>query len=188
MENPVVIRIRPTIVRAHGAGATSVTTAGVFTLSSPRDLFEKLRHDVEVIKINPTDPYAAYNFVVTAEHMLDWIYPGSTNKKTRETLRNSDPLLALISHLASGAKHFASLSPHHQSVNNRGGEIFNAPIVTSAARGSRVIYPTGSHLIVYLDGKAKAKYGPFIKVVDLAVAACEYWSKDSSVQPNTYAP
>ena len=98
-----------------------MTTAGVFTLSSPRDLFEKLRHDVEVIKANPTDPYAAYNFVVTAEHMLDWIYPGRSNEKTRRDLRDSEPLLALISHLANGAKHFASLGPHHQSVDKRGG-------------------------------------------------------------------
>ena len=69
-----------------------------------------------------------------------------------------------------------------------GGEILNAPIVISAARGSRVIYPLISHLVVYLDGKAKAKYGPYIRVVDLAMAACEYWSKESSVQPSTNAP
>jgi hypothetical protein len=150
-----------------------VGTTGIFALSSPRDLFEKLRHDLDELKAQPDNTYLAFNFVVTAEHMLDWLHPGSANRKIRERLR-TDPLLALISHLANGAKHFDFLSPHHQSV--RGTEKVSAPITVSATRGSRSILPPHSRLIVHLDGQAKQKFGPYIEVVDLATKTYAHWS------------
>ena len=167
---------------------TNVGTTGVFTLSSPRDLFKKLHHDLEEIEAKPDDPYLAFNFVVTAEHMLDWVHPGPANKKIRQDLRDLEPLLALISHLASGAKHFAFLLPHHKAVEERGSEIVSVPIVVSAGRGSRIIQPTHSYLIVHLDGQAEQKFGPYIGIVDLARATYEYWSKDSSIQSSIDAP
>ena len=39
---------------------------GFFALGTPADLLKKLRHDFS---------YAAFDFFVTAEHLLDWKYP-----------------------------------------------------------------------------------------------------------------
>ena len=167
---------------------TNVGTTGVFTLSSPRDLFEKLRHDLEELAAKPDNPYLAFNFVVTAEHMLDWVHPGPANEKIRRARRDSEPLLALISHLASGAKHFAFLLPHHKAVEDRGSEIVSVSTILSAGRGSRIIQQPHSYLIVHLDGQAEQKFGPYIGIVDLAKATYEYWSKDSSIQSSIDAP
>ena len=50
---------------------------GFYSLETPDDLFQKLRHDFERIKSNPMDVYAAFDFVVSADHMVDWVYPDS---------------------------------------------------------------------------------------------------------------
>lgn len=93
---------------------------GIFDLKSPADLLAKLRRELERLRAAPNDVDHAYNFFVTAEHMLDWMYPGSAGKQRRATERRKLPLLQLVSHIASGAKHFDHLGPHHQSVASTG--------------------------------------------------------------------
>jgi hypothetical protein len=101
---------------------TDMTTfQGFATLATPKDLLEKLRHDLKRIEAALADPYPAFDFIVTAEHMLDWCYPDSAsrkNKKIREQLRMNDALLRVISHLATGIKHFEATASHHQSVSS----------------------------------------------------------------------
>ena len=93
---------------------------GVFELRSPADLLAKLGRELERLRAAPNNVDHAFNFFVTAEHMLDWLYPGDEHKATRADLRKQEPLLQLVSHLASGAKHFYKLGPHHQSVATSG--------------------------------------------------------------------
>jgi hypothetical protein len=50
---------------------------------------------------------------VTAEHLVDWLHPD--DEQQRKTMR-ADPRLAVVSHLANGAKHFGPLRNHHKSV------------------------------------------------------------------------
>jgi hypothetical protein len=90
-------------------------TPGFGTLQSAGDLPAKLRHDYSRIERDPTDQYAAFDFFVSAEHMVDWILPGRANKDAREAIRESDVLLQLVSHIASGSKHFGAEARHHQS-------------------------------------------------------------------------
>lgn len=59
---------------------------GVFSLKTPKDLLGKLQHDYERLKANRLDTYAAFDFFVTSEHLLDWIYPGEANKEHRTTM------------------------------------------------------------------------------------------------------
>lgn len=92
---------------------------GFADLRTARDLFRKLEHDRERMARNAMDTYAAFDFFVTAEHLLDWILPdanGASQRKVREARRSAEPLLEITSHLASGAKHFRATAPHHRSV------------------------------------------------------------------------
>jgi len=44
---------------------------GFGELRLPADLLRKLRHDFERMKMSPQDQYAAFDFFVTAEHIID---------------------------------------------------------------------------------------------------------------------
>src|SRR5688572_9588972 len=92
---------------------------GFATLQTPKDLIAKLRHDLRRMESDPDDVYAAFDFFVTAEHILDWLYPDApdaSQKRKREKARSSTRLLQITSHIASGAKHFVALGKHHSSV------------------------------------------------------------------------
>ena len=78
------------------------------------DLVRKLEFDLDRINKSPKDQYAAFDFFVTAEHIIDWLFPNS--RKDREDLRASSPLLRITSHIANGAKHFEAKAKHHTSV------------------------------------------------------------------------
>lgn len=57
----------------------------------------------------------AFDFFVTAEHIVDWTHPKDREK--RKELRGL-PLLAVTSHIANDAKHFEVTAKHHQSVED----------------------------------------------------------------------
>jgi hypothetical protein len=93
---------------------------GAFDLQTARDLLQKLHHDLEALRREPTNTYRAFNFFVTAEHMKDWVYPGNANRGARERLETESLLLQVCSHLANGAKHFVADRPRHRSVADTG--------------------------------------------------------------------
>jgi len=155
--------------------------SGIFDLKEPHHLLAKLERELHRLRSNPDDADHAFNFFTTAEHMLDWFYPGNSGKPTREQLRNNDPLLATVSHLATGAKHFDKLSPHHKSVTNsdrKGGfwapgfwaKHFWAPGVWAEPR-----------LSITLTGAAASSLGATITALDLAERVYSYWSEPGRV-------
>ncbi len=92
---------------------------GFANLKLPADMLAKMKHDLARIENDPMDTYAAFDFFVTAEHIVDWIYPDTPEKrekKKRIEIRTSNQLLSLVSHIANGNKHFLALDPNHQSV------------------------------------------------------------------------
>src|SRR2546423_882387 len=91
-----------------------MTYSGLFDLLTPADLLAKLRHDLARIESDRLDQYALFDFFVTADHMVDWLYP--TDKPGRERERGNSPLLQLCYHISSGAKHFRATNPAHRSV------------------------------------------------------------------------
>src|SRR5438093_3868693 len=93
-------------------------TRGLFQLREPRDLLAKLVHDYDRLRETPDDPYPAFDFFVTAEHLLDWLYPGAAGKARRTAERNSQVILQVVSHLATGAKHMVPEDPRHRSVQH----------------------------------------------------------------------
>jgi hypothetical protein len=115
--------------------------------------------------------YVAFDFFVTAEHLLDWQYPGDANKQRRTDERRSEVLLQICSHIATGGKHFQVESPHHQSVKGselRGGGFSPLGFQNNAFQVGR--------LFVNLDGSAAAIYGPSIEVTALASKILDLWN------------
>lgn len=89
---------------------------GFFLFQAPRDLFEKLKRDFARMQTDPEGHDAALDFFYTAEHLIDWVYPGATNGPQRCQLRKTVPVLSIVSHIANGTKHFRADAPHHNSV------------------------------------------------------------------------
>ena len=101
-------------------GNHMVGPKGFGNLQTPQDLVEKLRYDRSRMNADPNDSYAAFDFFVTADHILDWLYPDSPEtpqKSARQAHRDRERLLQIASHIANGAKHFEALAPHHKSVS-----------------------------------------------------------------------
>ena len=142
----------------------------VFGLDTHLDLYKKLEWEFTNLKGNPNNPYLAYNFFVTAWHLLEWKYPDPGGKKSREGIRNQNPLLQICHHLAVGAKHFTISSPIHKSVLRAGKNS-----VWGRSWGNSWGNSWSSHLEVELINDAQKLYGSRIAVVDLAQHVMDYW-------------
>ena len=144
---------------------------GFAELQVPRDLVNKLEYDLERVLKSPQDQYAAFDFFVTAEHIVDWIHPN--DKKARYKIRYNSSLLKITSHIANGVKHFEATAPHHQSVKT-----------VEKTRYAETGYVEEGyfedHLIVHLTEEEKSSFGQrSIKVADLAKQVYDYWSSNA---------
>jgi len=86
---------------------------GFFTA---KDLFEKLKIDYEAFRDDPKNHYKAFNFIVTAEHLPDWIEDVG--------IKHLDPYLRINSHLATGAKHFEVTNNKKRSVEGYALDVY----------------------------------------------------------------
>ena len=149
---------------------------GFFELRTPADLLGKLKHDFSRIKQNCVDTYAAFDFFVTAEHLLDWKYRDEGDPADRDTkthLRRNEPLLRVISHLANGAKHFKTTASRHTSVDD--AHTHKGPFDPTFF--DPTFFDT-NRLIVELTGDDAIVLGPEIAVHDLAGRVLAYWEND----------
>jgi hypothetical protein len=154
---------------------------GWFQLQTPQDLLKKLRHDLDRFEARPLDQYIAFDFFVTALHMLDWRYPDppdsdpakkKTAKDNRDTLEDREILLRVCSHLANGGKHFRATAPRHTSVSNARQ--------TAGAFDPAVFDPTvfdAGELVIDLDGEAARKFGPSISALEVARKLYQFWER-----------
>ena len=149
---------------------------GFFELANASDLLKKLNHDFEQLKKNPDNTYVAFNFFVTAEHMLDWLYPKSTNKLKRTQERKKEVLIQICSHVANGAKHFEVEASHHRTVSNleKVGGYFPSSYFPSSYFPRRYFSKGG--LVVQLEGNAKHIFGDSISVLSLAHKILDFWN------------
>src|SRR5438094_10524793 len=150
--------------------------AGVFDLRTPADLLDKLHRELERLRAEPNNADHAFNFFVTAEHMLDWIYPGSPGKAKRKALHKNEILLRVVSQLANSAKHL-ELFDVPDAVQHSGlGRQWRGPhpILRRVFDGS---------LGVRLGGQdATAALGLSILAIDLAERVYAYWSATGRLQ------
>jgi hypothetical protein len=150
---------------------------GFFDLRTVRDLREKMRKELDNLKKNPLSVYAAFNFFVTAEHMVDWLHP--TDEDEHKNLRRNYPLLATCSHLANGGKHFILKSKWHKSVSSAMKTDDWNPPNWNPSESSPPGWNPEARLIVCLDGKAAEEHGSTIGVIELAEKLMAHWEAEA---------
>ncbi len=142
--------------------------AGFFELRTPQDLLRKLRHDYQRIAQSPTDTYAAFDFFVTAHHMIDWLpstWPVPKTQVRRELL------LRVCSHIANGAKHFVVDPKRHDSVEDTEAKgAFQRNAFQEEAFDVQ-------RSVVELKGGAALALGNSIEVPELARQVFDFWEK-----------
>ncbi len=156
-----------------------------FDLKTPQDLFAKLERDRSRIEANLMDSDAAFDFFVTANHLMDWAYPGISNKAKRDDLIKANPLLEVCKMIADGGKHFELDNPKHVSVTDMtdspgGGNYFAALGGMFKGRYWGSGEPI-AHLIVHFDPewvKARGVVHPSFTVKYLARWVVEFWRKE----------
>ncbi len=144
---------------------------GFGELKKPTDLVKKLEFDLDRLKQAKNDQYVAFDFFVTAEHIVDWIHPA--DKAARKAIRESSPLLKIVSHIANGAKHFEATAAHHQSIDDVKKERY---VQTGYIEDGYFDDP----IIVRLTSNESAAFGKNeVNVVDLAEQVLTYWKAQS---------
>jgi len=144
--------------------AMMATSGGVFQLYTAADLFKKLQWEFSSLKQDPANAFVAFNFFVTAEHLVDWVNEEAGKK---HVVRHGDALLEAISHIANAGKHFRLQDARHVSVASPHGLEFSLQAPN-----------TGPHLFVTveLQGEARRRLGERVRAVDLADNAMQFWA------------
>lgn len=144
---------------------------GLAQLTSPQELFRKLKHDRQRIRDDNHDTYAAFDFFVTAYHILDWLHPDPQGGPTRKALRDAEQLLQIADHIANGAKHFVLTNKRHTSVTSvedKAGA-FSAEAFSSAFSVNAFVF----------DGLyVRLASGKLATVPHLADSLIEYWERE----------
>jgi hypothetical protein len=153
---------------------------GFGSLQTPGDLFEKLQHDLARVQRAPADSYAAFDFFVTAHHLLDWIYPGEVHREARVELEKATVLLQLAAHIANGSKHRVAEHKKHHSVTDV--DVHHGAFEPTAFESTA--FETETYLLVALEEPAASKYGSQIAVSDLAVKVVQWWKDRLSSHPS----
>ena len=91
---------------------------GFDKLETVEDYWSKLCWEYDTLKKEPYNTFKAFNFVITAFHLLEWISPklrGIENKEWPQIKKNIKHL-KVCEELATGAKHFLVDKVRHKSV------------------------------------------------------------------------
>jgi hypothetical protein len=145
-------------------------TKGFFDLQTPQDLLQKLRRDFGRLKESPVDSYAAFDFFVTAYHMLEWRYRdrNKPDERTQTYKKKENWFLPVCRQLANGAKHFQASGGSVKDTNVHDGafdEAFDSHAFDV------------SELRVELDWEAAREFGPSIGVLKLAEKVLHFWEE-----------
>jgi hypothetical protein len=147
---------------------------GFFELQEPEDLLDKLEYDYRRLLKASRDIYAftAFDFFVTAYHVLDWLYPGNENEnwQKRKDLKDKHVILRICDNIASGVKHFKVEFKRHTYVQH-------ADYADIAPQSND--FQENSYFIE-LDGEAAERFGPKIKCEDLAEKVLDFWQNHFS--------
>jgi len=137
-----------------------------------KDLLQKPERDFARLQQNPTDAGAAFDFFVTAYHMIEWAYPGDANRSKRQDLEKNTVLLQIASHLANGSKHFEATAKKHKSVSKTATR--PGSFQAGAFQADTFDVP---ELQVRLQGDAAAQFGSSVKASALAEQLLQLWQK-----------
>lgn len=138
---------------------------GFFSLRTARDLLVKLEADFNRLsdadKSSIKAQYAAFDFFVCAEHIPDWL--NETTGGSKNSHRDY-PEGALVSHIASGAKHFHVRDKRHTTV--KGTTSVQGAFQDNAFQAPAFQVPC---LVVDLED------GSHAEVLDIATKVLRHW-------------
>jgi hypothetical protein len=141
---------------------------GIFALRTATDLFGQLERDLQRVKDNPADSYAAFDFFVTAFHLKEWKL--GQKKPFKPELRQPEKATwQICRQLANGSKHFEADKTHESVKQTEPTGVFApgafAPTVFNVA-----------HLVVRIEAEPAKHLGTdSIRVDDLAEKLVEFW-------------
>lgn len=124
---------------------------GFGKIETVQHYWSKLNWEYENLKSDPDNTYHAFNFAITAYHLLEWVAPkpiGSQNPDWT-IIKNNVGYLKVCEQLANGAKHFEIDKKRHSSVDSLESDgyvedgyvedgYFEEPIVITLADQSKV--------------------------------------------------
>jgi len=153
-------------------------------LTTYLDLFKKLEWEFERLNEDNENSFLAYNFFVTAWHLLEWKYPDPEGRKVRNSLRENTPILQVCEHLAVGAKHFVINNSKLRSV--AGSEHTRIGGMFGSYFGGWFGGWFGGDIkpVVILEGEAAKIFGKTVTVATLAQYVMDFWRKQINI-PNT---
>jgi len=140
---------------------------GFIELKSVSDYWKKLLFDYTELKKRDKDTYIAFNFFVTAYHLLDWVFEG--NYSDERTELNKVPILKICNHIANGIKHFEP--KRHSSVKE----------IKKKGLYEEGFYEEGFYenpITIYIDDDFISEIGNSIRISDLARMVMEFWEKE----------
>jgi len=147
--------------------------AGLFDLITADDLCAKLDHDYRRVKAAPSDVFAAFDFIITAWHLLEWRHGGSEGKAKRDALFVQYPVLGLCEHLCVSGKHYEPTNPKHQSVQGTFRASAWARGVWAPGCWAKGAWQDG--LVIELAGSAKEVLGDRLSMEQFADLVVKFW-------------
>jgi hypothetical protein len=146
---------------------------GIFDLLSADDLCAKLEHDFGRVAKRPSNVYAAFDFVITAWHLLEWRFPGNAEHSRRKAIRAENPVIEVCEHLAVSGKHYEPMDPRHRSVRvSRRDSVWKRGVF---AEGFWAQAMWRDELVIEFDGPAKDAFGDEMRFLDFAERVMEFW-------------
>jgi hypothetical protein len=110
---------------------------GLFDLQAPLDLLEKMEFHDRQLPADPMDVYAAFDFVVGAAHLPEWLNHFRCSAGRGDA--RAEALKDLCGHLGNGAKHF--VAKRHDAVERHA---VSPPAIAGLAR-SGITFVGGTH-------------------------------------------
>jgi hypothetical protein len=143
---------------------------GFFDIRDPQALFKKLHYDYQRICADPLNAFPVWDFFVTANHLVDWIWPSAGTAQHRQE-RAAETIPRICEHLANGAKHYIVNRAHVAVAQiERTGEAF------AGYRSERA--EECDALLISLDAREAAELGlACITAQDLARRVLTYWGR-----------
>lgn len=168
-----ILRFTATFIRVS-AMPKDFGFGGFFELRTPQQLLQKLRHDRVRLEEHPADSYAAFDFFVTANSLVDWVWPSATGSQPRPN-RRSEAIPRICEHLADGAKHFVLTRPHKGVAATSRLVAARSGVARSGATRSGMAAPA---LVIELESDEARELGVpgRIGVGPLADMVLQYWS------------
>jgi hypothetical protein len=150
---------------------------GIFGLTSPRDLLDKLMYDFKRLKADEGRQamlYTAYDFFVTAYSLVDWEKKHKHMTSAQATTLYDSMIIKICGDIANGSKHFRRDRPPTTTMKTH-----SAPPAFDPAVFQQNAFQTAWSAWVELSpSEAQAVDVPEIcPVLELAEKVLEYWRR-----------